>query len=63
MEVLNYKGFRGTYKYSDEDNFFFGSLEGIEDLVTFQVKDENEIEKAFRDAVEDYILLCKEVGK
>ena len=58
-DVLNHKGFLGSVHFSAEDECFFGKIEGIDDLVTFEGQDVKVIKKSFRKAVEDYIELCK----
>lgn len=40
---------------------FFGKVEGIKDLVTFETKKISEIQSAFIVAVEDYLELTKEI--
>jgi len=62
-DVLTYKDFIGSVHFSGEDKVFHGKIEGITDLVTFDGKSVNELEKAFHEAVNDYIALCKEAGK
>ena len=62
-DVLSYKDFIGSVHFSAEDMIFHGKIEGITDLVTFEGKSVNELEKAFHEAVDDYIALCKEAGK
>jgi predicted HicB family RNase H-like nuclease len=42
---------------------FFGKIEGVNDLVTFEGDTVKQIKKAFKEAVEDYIELCQEAGK
>lgn len=59
--ILNYKGFIGTVNYSTEDEILFGKIEEINDLVTFEGKNVEEIKNAFYEAVDDYIVLCKEL--
>ena len=61
--ILEYKDFIGSVNYSDEDECFYGKIEGINDLVTFEGSSVKELKKAFKDAVEDYIELCKEQSK
>ena len=58
-DILNYKGFLGSVHFSAEDECFFGKIEGIDDLVTFEGQDVKVIKKSFREAVEDYIELCR----
>ena len=43
--------------------YFFGKIEGINDLVTFEGTTVSELKEAFQDAVEDYLSLCSELGK
>ncbi len=62
-DILKYKDFIGSVHYSSDDQVFFGKIEGIDDLVTFEGTTVSEINKSFKEAVEDYIELCKETGK
>jgi len=62
-DILQYKGFLGSVHFSAEDECFFGKIEGINDLVTFEGHDVTELKKAFQEAVMDYIELCKLSGK
>jgi predicted HicB family RNase H-like nuclease len=62
-DVLHRKDFIGSVHFSAEDECFFGRIEGIEDLVTFEGRDVGELKRAFREAVEDYIGLCRSAGK
>ncbi len=62
-DVLQYNNFLGSVHFSPEDECFFGKIEGIEDLVTFEAQDVDGLKKAFREAVEDYIELCQSTGK
>ena len=62
-DLLQYKDFIGSVHFSAEDEVFFGKIEGISDLVTFEGTTVEEINNAFREAVDDYIDICKETGK
>lgn len=55
---LEYKEFHGTVNYSNEDAAFYGKIAGINDLVTFEGTSVKELQKSFREAVEDYIEIC-----
>ena len=35
-DVIKYKEYLGTVHYSSEDEVFYGKIEGIEDLVSFE---------------------------
>ncbi len=62
MNTLKYKGFIGSVDFSEEDNIFFGKIEGIDGLVNFEGSSVNELKSSFHEAVEDYIAYCKEEG-
>lgn len=60
---LTYKDFIGSVQYSGADEVFFGKIEGINDLVTFEGDSVRGLKLAFQEAVDDYLQLCKETGK
>ena len=62
-DILQYKGFIGSVHYSAADECFFGKIEGIDDLVSFEGNDVQGIKKEFQEAVEDYRELCRMTGK
>ncbi len=61
--ILEYKDFIGTVNYSDEDECFYGKIEGINDLVTFEGSAVKDLKRAFKASVDDYLELCKELNK
>ncbi|MGC9356090.1 MAG: type II toxin-antitoxin system HicB family antitoxin [Mariniphaga sp.] len=61
--VLTYKGFLGSVNYSAEDHIFFGKIEGINDLITFEGTSVDELENAFRKMENLHIEDCKREGK
>lgn len=58
-DVLNYKGFIGSVHFSADDNVFFGKLEGINDLVTFEGETVKELTDAFHFVVDEHIKDCE----
>jgi len=62
-DVITYKHFIGSVHFSAEDETFHGKIEGIPDLITYEGKSVMELKRAFREAVEDYLTICKESGK
>lgn len=60
---FNYKGYTGGIDFSLEDNVLFGKIEFINDLVSYEGNDLPELETAFREAVDDYLEMCEEIGK
>ena len=61
--TLKYKGFFASVVFSDEDNILFGKIEGINDLIMFEGSSVTELKAMFREAVEDYIEICKQRNK
>jgi predicted HicB family RNase H-like nuclease len=61
--TLHYKGFFASVVFSDEDNILFGKLEGIDDLIMFEGSSVSELKKMFKEAVDDYIEICKQTNK
>ena len=62
-DVLTYKGFVGSVHFSADDSVFHGKIEGIGDLVTFEGASVEGLTAGFKEAVEDYLQLCKRTGK
>ena len=61
--ILEYKGYQASVEYDEEDNIFFGKVIGISDLISFHGESIAEVEKNFKESIEDYLEFCKEVGK
>lgn len=57
--VLRYKDFIGTVNFSAEDGVFYGKIEGIKSMVSFEGETVQELEEDFKTAVDDYIEYCK----
>ena len=61
--TIEYKGYIGSIEYSSEDKCFFGQLEMIDDLVTFEATTALELEDNFHTVVEEYLETCKTLGR
>jgi predicted HicB family RNase H-like nuclease len=59
---MTYKGYSGSVEYSAPDRVFHGKLIGITDIITFEGTSVEELERDFRDAVDDYLASCSEQG-
>ena len=60
--VLKYKNFIATVKYSEEDEAFIGRIEGINSIVSFEGQSVEELKSAFYEAVESYLDFCNRKG-
>ncbi|WP_069658618.1 type II toxin-antitoxin system HicB family antitoxin [Arcticibacter eurypsychrophilus] len=63
ITLIEHKGYLGTIESNIEDEFLFGKIFGISDLVTFEGESIKELKAAFYEAVDDYIETCREIGK
>jgi len=59
IDMMEYKGYLGSVHYSDEDECFYGKIEHIRDLISYEGQDVASIKKSFEDSVEDYLKTCK----
>ena len=62
-DIIKYKDYTGTVHFSAEDKVFFGKIFGINDLVTFEGENVDELLLSFREAVDDYLATCKQLNK
>ena len=58
-DVLNYKGFIGSVHFLAEDSIFYGKIEGITDLITFEGETVKELTDAFHFMVDEHIKDCE----
>ena len=60
---LNYKGYAGSVFFSEEDGVFHGKVIGISDSISFEGESVKSLTDDFRNAIDEYIDFCREVGK
>ena len=59
--MLEYKGYVGTVE-ADEGTFV-GRVIGLRDVITFEGASYAEVERAFRESIDDYLAFCAERGE
>ena len=57
-DKIRYKGFIGSVHYASEDSVFYGKVEGVNDLITFEGATVNELEEGFKYMVDEHIKDC-----
>lgn len=57
--TMNYKGYVGSIEFSEADGIFFGKVQGIRSLISYEGSNAKELEDEFHGAVDDYLALCK----
>jgi len=60
---MSYNGYCGSVEFSEEDNVFFGRIIGVNDRITYEGDNVNSLRRAFEEAVDDYLDMCKQLGK
>lgn len=60
--ILNYKGYIGSIEFSEKDNVFFGKVQGIRSLISYEGESAKELVTDFHIAVDEYLELCAERG-
>lgn len=61
--MMQYKGYVGKVEFDADAGILHGEVVGIRDVVTFQGNSVKEIERAFKDSVEDYLAFCRKRGE
>jgi len=61
-DMMHYSGYYGSVHYSDEDRVFYGRVEFIRALISYEGTDAQSLRRAFEEAVDDYLETCKEKG-
>ena len=61
MNTLTHRGYSARVEFDAVDRIFVGHIVGIRDIVGFHGASVNELESAFREAVDDYLAACKQL--
>ena len=60
--IMEYKGYIGSVEFSERDELFYGKVQGIRSLISYEGSTAAELVADFHGAVDDYLTLCKEEG-
>ncbi len=61
--TMEYKGYIGSVEFSEKDGLFFGKVQGIRSLISYEGKNAKELVSDFHGAVDDYLKVCKKKGE
>jgi predicted HicB family RNase H-like nuclease len=61
--MMNYKGYLARMEFDDESGIFHGEVINTRDVITFQGVSVDELRRAFKESVEDYLAFCAERGE
>lgn len=60
--TIEYKGYVGSVEFSEADELFFGKVQGIRSLISYEGTTAADLIEDFHHAVDDYLALCEETG-
>jgi predicted HicB family RNase H-like nuclease len=61
--MMKHKGYQGQVEYDDSARIFHGRVIGLRSVLTFEGRNVDEIEQAFKDSIDDYIEWCEQRNK
>lgn len=62
--MMEYKGYlAGPIDFDPDDKVFSGTVVGLKDVIHFEGASADELARAFRDSIDEYLALCAERGE
>ena len=61
--MMEYKGYIGKVEIDEDAGILHGDVINIRDVITFEGSSVDEIHKAFRESVDDYLEFCAQRGE
>ncbi len=60
--MLSYKGYSGIVEYDSHGKIFTGEVIGLRDMITFQGRTPEELERSFQESIDFYLEMCAQDG-
>jgi predicted HicB family RNase H-like nuclease len=60
--MLKYKNYTGIVEYDSDGKIFTGEVIGLRDVITFQGRTPEELERSFQESVDFYLEMCAKDG-
>ena len=60
--TMQYKGYVGSVEFSEKDRIFYGNVQGIRSLISYEGTNATELVSDFHGAVDEYLALCDAEG-
>lgn len=61
--ILQYGNYYGTVEFDLKERRIYGRILGLNDKISYEGTDLDSLERDFREAVNDYVNFCNEIGK
>lgn len=62
MKHLEYKSYTGSISYDRKEKLFYGQVQGIKSLISYEGVDGPSLESDFQGAIDEYLKECDEEG-
>lgn len=62
-DLMKYKEYYGSVHFDQEQEIFYGKVEFIRDLISYEAYDAKSLLQSFKDVVDEYIADCELLGK
>lgn len=60
---MKYGDYVGTIEFDTDNKRLFGRVIGLSDKISYEGETLTDLEKDFRESIDDYVDFCKEMGK
>ncbi|WP_208123259.1 type II toxin-antitoxin system HicB family antitoxin [Facilibium subflavum] len=60
QNLMKYKDYYGSIEFDEESMIFYGKVQFIRSLVSYEGETAKEILNAFHEAIDDYLATCKQ---
>lgn len=60
--TIKYKDYIGSVEFSEADGIFYGKVQGIRALISYEGENAEDLIADFHGAVDDYLAMCTEKG-
>ena len=60
--IMEYKGYVGSVEFSEKDGLFYGKVQGIRSLISYEGTTAAELVADFHESVDEYLAVCEEEG-
>jgi predicted HicB family RNase H-like nuclease len=61
--MVEYKGYIGKVEIDEEAGILYGEVINLRDVITFEGTTVDEVQKAFRESIDDYLEFCAQRGE
>jgi len=61
--IMTYKGYSTSIEFDVDDHILVGRILDVDDIITFHSESVKGFEKAFHQAIDEYVAACEKIGQ